>query len=94
MALAPNSAVVEDTVGWTYYLQGKYDQAEPYLEKSAKAADRPVAHYHLAAVLARVGEPVRGRKEYEMALRQDAQSPEKPVVAALYGNSAPDRDKK
>jgi tetratricopeptide (TPR) repeat protein len=95
LALAPESAVVEDTVGWTYYLQGKYDQAEPYLEKSAKAADRPVAHYHLAAVLARVGESVRGRKEYEMALRQDAQSPEKSIVAALYGNSLPyQHDKK
>jgi Tfp pilus assembly protein PilF len=86
LALAPNSAVVEDTVGWTYYLQGKYDQAEPLLEKSAKAADRPTAHYHLAAVLARTGDVGRGRKEYELALKQDAKSPEKPLVAPLYGN--------
>jgi tetratricopeptide (TPR) repeat protein len=86
LALAPGSPVVEDTVGWTYYLQGKYDRAETYLEKSAKAADRPVAHYHLAAVLARTGKFVRGRKEYELALTQDPQSPEKLIVAPLYGN--------
>jgi Tfp pilus assembly protein PilF len=86
LALAPNSAVVEDTVGWTYYLQGKYDQAEPYLEKSAKAADRPTAHYHLAAVLARTGDVVRGKSEYELALKQDPRSAEKPIVALLYGN--------
>jgi tetratricopeptide (TPR) repeat protein len=78
LALAPESAVVEDTVGWTYYLDGKYAEAEPFLEKSAKTADRPVAHYHLAAVLARIGDIVRGRREYE--------SPEKPLVAPLYGN--------
>jgi Tfp pilus assembly protein PilF len=86
LSLAPGSPVVEDTVGWTYYLQGKYDRAETYLEKSAKAADRPLAHYHLAAVLARTGKFVRGRKEYELALTQDPQSAEKLIVAPLYGN--------
>jgi tetratricopeptide (TPR) repeat protein len=94
LALAPDSPIVEDTVGWTYYLQGKYSLAEPFLEKSAKAADRPAAHYHLAAVLAKMGDIARGRKEYEQALSQDAQSPERPMVAALYGNPLPEQDKK
>jgi Flp pilus assembly protein TadD len=86
LALAPSSPVFEDTVGWTYYLRGRYDRAEAYLEKSAKAADRPLAHYHLAAVLARTGKFVRGREEYELALKQDPQSPERSMVAPLYGN--------
>jgi Tfp pilus assembly protein PilF len=94
LALAPDSAVVEDTVGWTYYLEGKYVEAEPFLEKSAKTTSWPVAHYHLAAVLARIGDAVRGRKEYELALSQDPQSAERPVVAALYGNSLPDQQYK
>jgi tetratricopeptide (TPR) repeat protein len=86
LALAPGSPDIEDTVGWTYYLTGKYDRAEAYLEKSAKAADRPVAHYHLAAVLARTGKFARGREEYDLALRQDPQSPERRIVAPLYEN--------
>jgi Tfp pilus assembly protein PilF len=94
LALAPDSPIVEDTVGWTYYLQGKYNQAQPFLEKSAKSADRPAAHYHLAAVLARTGDLGRGRKEYELALSQDAQSPERAVVAALYGNANPEQEQK
>ena len=55
LALAPASAVVEDTLGWIYFKQGKYDAALPYLEKSLIALDRPVAHYHLAGALFKAG---------------------------------------
>ena len=59
LAQKPNSPIVEDTIGWIYYREGKYGDALPYLEKSAKQMDRPVAHYHLAGVLAKSGDPGR-----------------------------------
>jgi len=84
LGLAPASPVIEDTIGWIYYRQGKYDAALPYLQKSLKAADRPVAHYHLAAALARSGDPNGGRKEFDIALRQDPKSEERAAVAPLF----------
>ena len=77
---------MEDTVGWTYYLQGRYDQALPYMEKSAKTLDRAVAHYHLAAVLLKAGDSARGKREYELAVKQDPKSTEKPEVDKLLKN--------
>ena len=83
-ALSPTSPVVEDTLGWIYYREGKYDAALPYLEKSLKAADRPVAHYHLAGALASTGDPTRARKEYEVALKEDSKSDARASVAGLF----------
>jgi tetratricopeptide (TPR) repeat protein len=87
LATSPNSPVVEDTIGWIYYREGKYDAALPYLEKSAKAMDRPVAHYHLAGALAKSGDPVRGRKEYETALKEDPKSDARGAVGSLFGDA-------
>lgn len=55
LALAPSNPIVEDAVGWIYYRQGKYGDALPLLERSLKALDRPMAHYHLAAALMKGG---------------------------------------
>jgi tetratricopeptide (TPR) repeat protein len=84
-ALAPESPVVADTVGWIYYRQNKFEAALPFLEKSLKGLDRPVAHYHLAAALLKTGDPKRGRREYELGLKQDPNSPAKTAVAPLFG---------
>src|SRR6202008_825598 len=70
-ARAPGDPRVADTLGWIFYRQGKYPQALPYLEKSLQELDRPVAHYHLAAVLAKTGDLQRGRSEYDAGVKQD-----------------------
>ncbi len=88
LATSPNSPVVEDTIGWIYYREGKYDAALPYLEKSAKAMDRPVAHYHLAGALAKSGDAARGRKEFETALKEDPKSDARSAVGPLFGDAA------
>jgi tetratricopeptide (TPR) repeat protein len=87
LAQAPASPVIEDTLGWIYYRQGKYDTALPYLEKSLKSLDRPVAHYHLAAALFKAGDAARGRKEYEIALKQDPKSDARGPVGPLFDHS-------
>ncbi len=84
LALSPASPVVEDTIGWIYYREGKYDEALPYLEKSVKGLDRPVAHYHLAGALAKAGDPRRGRQEYEVALKEDPKSEARGAVGPLF----------
>jgi len=84
LAQAPNSPVIEDTIGWTYFRQAKYGDALPFLEKSLKGLDRPVAHYHLAAVLLNTGDPVRAKKEYNLALKEDPKSPERSAIGPLF----------
>jgi tetratricopeptide (TPR) repeat protein len=84
LAVAPGSPVVEDTIGWIYYRQGKYDAAVPYLEKSLKGLDRPLAHYHLAAALLKTGDSARAKREYQAGLKQDSKSPAKDAVAPLF----------
>ena len=32
LALQPSSPMFEDTVGWIYYREGKYDSALPFLQ--------------------------------------------------------------
>jgi tetratricopeptide (TPR) repeat protein len=84
LALAPANPIVEDTIGWIYYRQGKYGDALPLLEKSLKSMDRPLAHYHLAAALMKGGDAARGRKEYELAMKQDPKSTVRDEVRPLF----------
>jgi len=85
LALAPGSPIVEDTIGWVYYRQGKYADAVSYLDKSLKTMDRPVVHYHLAAALLKSGDATRGRTEYELAVKRDPKSSLRPKVGPLFG---------
>ena len=84
LALSPTSPVVEDTVGWIYYRQGKYDIAMPFLQKSAQSLDRPAAHYHLAGALMKGGDSAKARKEYDLAVKQDPKSSARAEVSSLF----------
>jgi tetratricopeptide (TPR) repeat protein len=84
LALAPGDPAIEDTLGWVYYREGKYDVAVPYLEKSAKGLNRPLAHYHLAGALARAGDLSRGKREFELAVKQDPRSSARAAVEPLF----------
>jgi tetratricopeptide (TPR) repeat protein len=84
LGLAPSSPVVEDTIGWIYFRQARFDAAVPFLEKSLKDQERPLAHYHLAGALVGAGDPKRGRREYDVALKQDPKSDARASVSALF----------
>lgn len=84
LALSGESPVVEDTVGWIYYLEKKYDAALPLLVKSLKGQDRPAAHYHLAAALLANRDAAGARREYEAGVKQDPKSPARAEVSALF----------
>jgi|GEM_PF-5230533 len=81
---APGNPYVADTLGWIYFRQGNYKEARPLLELSLRAAARPVAHYHLAGLLAKTGEKERAREEYGLALKQDAKSEARSDVSSLF----------
>jgi len=83
-ALAPDSPETSDTLGWVLYRQKKYEEALPYLKRSVRLHDRPAAHYHYAAVLARLGRPADGRQEYQVGLKEDPRSDARTAVAPLF----------
>ena len=89
LALAPDSPVIADSVGWIYYRLGQVQAALPHLQKSLRLQDRPVAHYHLAAALLKAGGVSAARQEYAIALGQDPGSPERPVVDPLFAARSP-----
>jgi tetratricopeptide (TPR) repeat protein len=84
LALAPSNPILEDTIGWIYYRQGKYGDALPFLERSLRSLDRPIAHYHLGAALIKGGDGARGRREYDLAVKEAPQSSARAEVGPLF----------
>ena len=82
---APSNPVIEDTVGWIYYRQGQAAAALPHLQKSLSLMERPTAHYHLAAALMKTGQTEQARREYDLAVQQAPQAPERAALAPLFG---------
>lgn len=84
LALAPADPEVQDTLGWIYCKEGKFDAALPYFQKSLTALDRPLTHYHLAGALLGTGDAPAARKEYELALKLDPNSEFRFELARLF----------
>jgi tetratricopeptide (TPR) repeat protein len=51
VAEMPGEGTVLDTLGWTYYRVGRYEEAEEHLRRSTRARPTPDNHLHLARVL-------------------------------------------
>ena len=69
-ALAPQSPVVTDTLGWILYLKGDLPRAEALLAAAAKAAPGiPEVRYHLGMVYAKQGKSAEARQELEASLK-------------------------
>jgi hypothetical protein len=58
------------------------------VEKLLKGQERPVAHYHLAFVLLKTGDPGRAHREDATALKQDPNSSAKATVEPLFEGAA------
>lgn len=70
VALAPQSPVVADTLGWTLYLKGDLARAEALLAAAAKAAPGIAeVRYHLGMVYAKQGKAPEARRELEASLK-------------------------
>jgi Flp pilus assembly protein TadD len=66
--LAPNSVAITDSLGWAYYLTGKYDQAVPLLEKAVQQSENDVTiNEHLGDAYWQTGRKIDARYAWKVA---------------------------
>lgn len=83
--LAPDSAVVLDTLGWILVTSGNYDEGKSELEKATRLAPaNPSIRYHFAYSLAKTGENQRAKNELRNLLSKNANFPERNQAQALH----------
>jgi Tfp pilus assembly protein PilF len=73
--LAPDNAMVHDTLGWVYYKKMIYGTAVTYLEKAVAEEPTPRRQFHLAVCYLKQGQRAVGEKTLQLALRQDPNLP-------------------
>jgi putative PEP-CTERM system TPR-repeat lipoprotein len=79
---APDSPVVDDTVGWAYYKQGQFNLAIQYLLRASNANDAQTK-YHLAMAYFRAGKRNLGEKALASALQLNPGLPEAKLAKSL-----------
>ena len=68
----PKSAAVMDTLGWAYYLKGRYLSAISELQDSVELVpDNPVINFHLGMAYFKNNQPDVAREYLEKALKLD-----------------------
>jgi predicted Zn-dependent protease len=86
--LAPDSAVILDTVGWVYYKNGQVDQADAVFSEALRIDPRNLAaRYHLGQVYADNGQETAARRAFrrvlELARERQNEEYEKKAEEAL-----------
>ena len=67
--IAPQNAMVSDTLGWILVQSGRADEGLPFLrDAAARASDDGEIHYHLAVALHGLGRVDEARSEITRAL--------------------------
>ena len=74
--LAPESAAIEDTLGWVLYRKGLYTMAVQHLESAVKRESTPRRQCHLGMACVKAGDSQRGRRLIEGAIQADPAIPE------------------
>lgn len=70
LKLAPDNPAIQDTLGWILLGQGHVSESLDLLGKAlAKLPKNPGVRFHHATALAKSGDKVRARKEFESLLR-------------------------
>jgi tetratricopeptide (TPR) repeat protein len=81
--LDPTSAVVEDTLGWTFYRKGLYESAVIHLKNAAGANGTAMRKYHLAMAYLKAGDQQHGQQTLDEARRLDPSLPEAAAASQL-----------
>lgn len=76
MEIAPDNAVIEDTLGWIYYQKGIYSRAIRHLENAAHKEGQPIFQYHLGLAYAKAGHRPQAVKQLRAALNLAPHLPE------------------
>ena len=69
--LSPDSATVQDTIGWIYYRKGDFNTAATHLRTAVAKESSPRRQFHLAMAYLRLGQLERGNAMLAAALAQD-----------------------
>jgi tetratricopeptide (TPR) repeat protein len=73
--IAPDSAAVQDTLGWIYYRKAIFSTATSYLETAVAKEPTPRRQFHLAMSYLKSGKRDEGQKILQLALQQDPRLP-------------------
>jgi tetratricopeptide (TPR) repeat protein len=73
--IAPDSAAVEDTLGWVHYRQRNYSSALVYLKAAASKDPTPQHQFHLAQCYFKTGDKDTGEQLLIKALQKDPNLP-------------------
>jgi len=74
--LAPDSGVVEDTLGWLLFKKGLYEQSVQELEGAVSHLPSAVPKYHLSMAYSMARQPDQASRILRDALKQDPKLPE------------------
>ena len=78
VSLEPENGAYVDSLGWTYYRLGRYEEARGHLERAAELVpDDAVIYEHLGDLSVAVGDPAGARELYEQAVRLDGENKDK-----------------
>jgi Flp pilus assembly protein TadD len=69
--VAPDSPVVQDTLGWAFYRKGMYADALKYLERAASKQQDSTTKLHLGSAYVKLGDRTRGVQMLQAALAMD-----------------------
>jgi Tfp pilus assembly protein PilF len=75
LELAPDSAAVQDTLGWVYYRSARFTMALPYLQAAVAREGTARREFHLAVCYLKSGNKDLGQKLLQRALQQDPKLP-------------------
>ena len=83
----PNSAEIQDTLGWVYYKRQTSDRAVETLRNTVKLAPRnPTYHYHLGLAYVQDGDVANARNAFARALSLDGTFAEAADARRLLGD--------
>jgi tetratricopeptide (TPR) repeat protein len=69
--IAPQTAAIEDTLGWVYYRKGLYSNALRHLKIAVEKDGTPRRRLHLGMAYIKAGDPTMGRQVVAAALKSD-----------------------
>jgi tetratricopeptide (TPR) repeat protein len=69
--IAPQTAAIEDTLGWVYYRKGLYTNALTHLRIAVAKDGTPRRQFHLGMAYVKAGDQAMGRQIVAAALKSD-----------------------
>ena len=74
LKLRPGDPAILDTIGWTNYRLGNFDEARGMIEQALEGTpDSPILNYHLGMALYKADQLPEAREKLEKALESDAE---------------------